>query len=151
MTREQELDLDLKIAELVRDQAVMNSRLESVWNEVENTRTDLSTLKDQSARTLESLAEAKAQVAIMTQFTAKSIENTQKNFESLLESQKDSQTSAMSASKENQAALNRQLKIALGVFGAIAILVGALFYGVQPKPTVSGKTILGVEQQESSK
>ncbi len=35
-------------------------------------------------------------------------------------------TAMLQSNKDNQAALNRQLKIALGVFGAIALLIGAL-------------------------
>jgi hypothetical protein len=68
-------------------------------------------LRDHMSRTL--LNEKR--IELMEDFATKALDNQQSNFKDMLKS-----------NKENQTALNRQLKISLGVFAALAVLIGAM-------------------------
>ncbi len=68
-------------------------------------------LRDHMSRTL--LNEKR--IELMEDFATKALDNQQSNFKDMLKS-----------NQENQTALNRQLKISLGVFAALAVLIGAM-------------------------
>lgn len=68
-------------------------------------------LKDHMSRT----ALNEKRIELMEDFATKALDNQHSNFKAMLQSNKD-----------NQTAMNKQLKIALGVFAALAIFISAL-------------------------
>lgn len=86
----------------------MQEDIQEIKGDIKDIKVDLS---EHMSRT----AANEARIEMMEEFAKTALINQQANFNAMLKSNKD-----------NQAALNRQLKIALGVFAAIAALVTAL-------------------------
>ena len=81
-------------------------------------KTDIREIKLDLKEHMQRTAASEARIEIMENFVKESVENTQANF-----------TTMVQVTRDNQAALANQLKIALGVITGLATLVAA-FVGV---------------------
>ncbi len=88
---------------------------EVLKEDISEIKGDIRSIKEDLNQHMSRTAASEARLEVMETFIQKSMEIQQSNFKDMLQS-----------SKDNQAALNRQLKIALGIFAALAVLVGAL-------------------------
>jgi hypothetical protein len=84
-------------------------------SELSDLKQDIRDIKENLSQHMARTAASEARLEIMEDFTRSAMDNAQKNFTAMLES-----------NEKNQNAMNRQLKIALGVFAALSTFVGAL-------------------------
>jgi hypothetical protein len=92
-----------------------NGCIDALKGDLTEIKGDIRAIKEDLANHMSRTAASEARLEVMETFLQKSMDIQQSNFKDML-----------LASEKNQNALNRQLKIALGVFAALAILVGAL-------------------------
>jgi len=83
-------------------------------DDITEMKQDIREIKLDLSQHMSRTAASEARLEVMESFVQKSLDVQQSNFKDMLQ-----------ASKDNQAALNRQLKIALGLFAALSVLVGA--------------------------
>jgi hypothetical protein len=84
-------------------------------DDIAEIKQDIKDIKADVSEHIRRTAASEGRLEVMETFVQKSLDVQQSNFKDMLQ-----------ASKDNQAALNRQLKIALGLFAALSVLVGAL-------------------------
>jgi DNA anti-recombination protein RmuC len=94
------------------DQTKTIDRIEEKLDEV---RDDISEIKGDLREHMSRTLANEKRIELIEDITTKALDNSQKNLEAILR-----------ANKDNQNALNKQLKIALGVFAGLAALVSAL-------------------------
>jgi hypothetical protein len=88
---------------------------EGLKGDIAEIKQDIKDIKADVSEHIRRTAASEGRLEVMETFVQKSLDCQQSNFKDMLQ-----------ASKDNQAALNRQLKIALGLFAALSVLVGAL-------------------------
>jgi hypothetical protein len=94
------------------DQTKTIDRIEEKLDEVKEDIGEIKgDLREHMSRTLAN----EKRIELIEDITTKALDNSQKNLEAILR-----------ANKDNQVALNKQLKLALGVFAGLAALVSAL-------------------------
>ena len=92
-----------------------NGCIDVLKEDISEIKGDIKAIKEDVAEHISRTAASEARLEIMETFIQKSMDVQQSNFKDML-----------LASEKSQNALNRQLKIALGLFAAISVLVGAL-------------------------
>jgi biotin-(acetyl-CoA carboxylase) ligase len=92
----------------------MSNDTPRIAQDINEIKGDIREIKADLSEHMSRTAANEARIELMEEFTKQAMTNQQENFKAMLQSNKD-----------NQAALNRQLKIALGVFAALASLIGA--------------------------
>lgn len=92
---------------------------------IKEIKQDIREIKIDLSEHMSRTAANEARVQMMEDFIKESMANQQKNFDSMLANSKDNIAAMALSAKEATLSLNRQLKISLGIFAALAILVGA--------------------------
>lgn len=91
-----------------------HGKIEAIEAKIDDIKEDIGEIKGDLREHMSRTAANEARIEIMEDFAKTALQTQQENFKAMLQSNKD-----------NQAALNRQLKIALGLFAALAALVTA--------------------------
>ena len=90
---------------------------------------DIAEIRDDLKGIRSDIVEIKIDLAThmsRTEYNEKRIEHMEEFAKKALDTQQQNFTAMLQSGKESQAALNKQLKIALGVFAALAALVAAV-------------------------
>lgn len=93
----------------------MTTELINMREDIRDIKADIGDIKTDLSEHMARTAASEARLEIMEAFVQKSLDCQQQNFSAMLQS-----------SKDHQNALNKQLKIALGVVISLATLVAAL-------------------------
>jgi septal ring factor EnvC (AmiA/AmiB activator) len=93
----------------------MQDDIQEIKEDTRAIKADIDAIKEDVAEHIARTAALEARQGMFEQFLGKLVDSQQKNFESIV-----------MANEKNQSAMNRQLKISLGVFAALSALVSGL-------------------------